>query len=81
MDLLAQLRNITRQPQGPTYKSLHELCGEAADEIERLRAANTSMMFWMAQVLKGGLTAAAVQDAKQILGAIEQEKHQEKNDE
>lgn len=37
MTLIEQLRDILNQPQGPTYKSLHELCGEAADEIERLR--------------------------------------------
>lgn len=37
MTLLEQLRDIRHQPQGPTYKALHELCGEAAAEIERLR--------------------------------------------
>lgn len=34
--LIKQLRDIRSQPSGPTYKSLHTLCGEAADVIERL---------------------------------------------
>ena len=38
MTLLEQLRDLTRQPVGPTYKAVHELCGEAASEIERMQA-------------------------------------------
>ncbi len=44
MTLIDQLRNIARQPQGPTYKALHELCAEAADEIERLQIDYANMM-------------------------------------
>lgn len=42
-DLVEQLRDIRRQPQGPTYKSLRELCGEAANEIVRLRDQITQL--------------------------------------
>lgn len=40
MTLLEQLRNLRRQPQGPSYKSLSQLCDEAAAEIERLAREN-----------------------------------------
>ena len=44
MTLLEQLQNITIQPQGPPYKSLHELCREAAAEIARLTAQRDRLL-------------------------------------
>ena len=42
-DIVERLCDLRRQPQGPTYKALHQLCAEAADEIERLRQGRETM--------------------------------------
>lgn len=68
MNLLEQLRDIRTQPRGPSYKALHELCSEAADEIERLRAENKHLQGIIENMREIRTTRGLEQKASPLMG-------------